>query len=244
MRRLYPAPGVVADTPDLESEYLVAARRQVRANFVTSLDGMVEIDGRSGPLGGEADHAAFLAMRAVTDGILVGAGTVRQEKYGPVRLDAEVQARRRARLQAPLPRLAIVSNRADLDPAARVFAADPPPLLLTTAAAVQHRPDLAAVAEMVACGAQRVDIGAAIEQLHARNLGRILCEGGPTLLRSLLFAGLVDELCLTTAPRLLGAGHRSLLGDQPLPDALSLRLTAVLEGDGMLLSRYHCGAPT
>jgi riboflavin-specific deaminase-like protein len=239
MRRLYPRPGAITDRADLEAEYFIAAHRHVRANFVVSLDGMVEIDGRSGSLGGEADRAAFFAMRSVSDAILVGAGTVRQEKYGPVRLDAEVQERRRGRQQTPLPRLAIVSNQADLDPAARVFGGDTRPLLLTTAAAAERRPDLAAVAEVVRCGDQWVDITLALEQLHGRHLGRILCEGGPTLLRSLLFADLLDELCCTTAPLLVGGGHRSLLGDQPFPEAIALRLTAVLEGDGMLLARYR-----
>jgi riboflavin biosynthesis pyrimidine reductase len=240
MQRLYPAPGPVAGTEDLEAEYLIAAGRHVRANFIVSLDGMVEVGGRSGPLGGEADHAAFMAMRGVSDAILVGAGTVRQEKYGPVRLDAGVQARRQARQQVTLPRLAIVSNQADLDPADRVFAGDTPPLLLTTMAAAERRVDLAEVAEVVPCGDQWVDITVAVDELLTRQLGRILCEGGPTLLRSLLAADLLDELCYTSAPTLVGMGHRSLLGDQPCPDAFSLRLIAVLEGDGMLLSRYQC----
>jgi riboflavin-specific deaminase-like protein len=240
MRRLYPTAGEVIDTSDLESEYLVAASRHIRANFVVSLDGMVEVDGRSGPLGGEADRAAFMAMRAVADAVLVGAGTVRQENYGPVRLDAEVQARRRTRQQASLPRLAIVSNQADLDRGARVFGGDIPPLLLTTAAAAERRTDLAEVAEVVVCGDQWVDITLALQQLQAGNLNRILCEGGPTLLRSLLSADLLDELCCTTSPRLVGMGHRTLLGDQPLSHEIALRLTAVLEGDGMLLARYHC----
>ncbi len=240
MQRLYPTPGTVADVAALETEYLVASPRHVRANFVISLDGMVEVDGRSGPLGGEADRAAFMAMRAVSDVVLVGAGTVRAEKYGPVRLDADTQTRRSARQQKPLPRLAIVSNQAELDPEARVFGGETAPLLLTTAAAAARRADLADVAEMVVCGDRWVDITVAVERLHERDLGRILCEGGPTLLRSLLFAGLLDELCCTTAPRLVGMGHRSLLGDQPLPDSINLRLNGVLEGDGMLLARYGC----
>jgi riboflavin biosynthesis pyrimidine reductase len=240
MQRLYPAPGPVAGIEDLETEYLVAADCHVRANFIVSLDGMVEVEGRSGPLGGEADHAAFMAMRAVSDAILVGAGTVRQERYGPVRLDAGAQGRRRARQQVTVPRLAIVSNQADLDPSDRIFAGDNPPLLLTTKAAAERRVDLADVAEVVPCGDQWVDITVAVDELRARQLGRILCEGGPTLLLSLLAADLLDELCYTSAPTLVGMGHRSLLGDQPLPDSFSLRLTAVLEGDGMLLSRYQC----
>jgi riboflavin biosynthesis pyrimidine reductase len=241
MRRLYPTAGPIADTEDLEGEYLIARPVHLRANFVVSLDGMVEVGGRSGSLGGEADRAAFMAMRAVSDAILVGAGTVRQEHYGPVRLNADVQARRQARQQAPLPRLAIVSNRADLNPDAPVFGGDDPPLLLTTAAAADRRADLAGVAEVVACGEKSVDIPMAVEELRARQLGRILCEGGPTLFHSLLVADRIDEFCCTSSPCLVGAGHRTLIGDRAISPAIHLRLSAVLEGDGMLLARYQLG---
>lgn len=240
IRRLYPTAGEVAGGAGLEEEYVVPAGRHLRANFVTSVDGMVELGGRSAPLGGPADRSAFMAMRAVTDVILVGAGTVRGEKYGPVRLDAAAQERRRQRHQAPLPRLAIVSNRGELDPTAKVFSGETRPLLVTSAAAATTRTDLAAEAEVVVCGDQSVDLGRALDELHARGLGRVLCEGGPTLLHSLIGADLLDELCCTTAPWLAGPGHRTLLGDQPLADPVAMHLTAVLEGDGMLLARYRC----
>jgi riboflavin biosynthesis pyrimidine reductase len=238
IRRLYPSVGDVTGDAGLEEEYFVGAAPHVRANFVASIDGMVELGGRSSPLGGPADRSAFMAMRAVADVILVGAGTVRKEKYGPVRLDNAVQERRRGRHQAPLPQLAIVSNRGELDPTAKVFSGDSKPLLITSAAAAADRTDLAAVAEMVVCGDQRVDLAMARRELGARGLGRVLCEGGPTLLGSLIGADLLDELCCTTSPWLAGPGHGALLGDQPLPEPVSVRLTAVLEGDGMLLVRY------
>jgi riboflavin biosynthesis pyrimidine reductase len=238
IRRLYPSAEALSEDTALENEYLVADERHVRANFVISLDGMVEIDGRSSPLGGSADRAAFMTMRAVTDVILVGAGTVRQENYGPVRLDTGSQDRRIHRGQPALPTLAIVSNRADLDPTAKVFSGDVKPLLLTSLAGAARHRDLAAVAEMVTCGDESVDLTAALDTLLARRLGRVLCEGGPTLLHSLIEADLMDELCCTTSPSLAGPGHRSLVGDQQLTSPVALHLTSVLEGDGMVLARY------
>jgi riboflavin biosynthesis pyrimidine reductase len=240
IRRLYPSVGDVTGDAGLEEEYFVGAGPHVRANFVTTVDGMVELGRRSSPLGGPADRSAFMAMRAVADVILVGAGTVREEKYGPVRLDIAVQERRRGRHQAPLPQLAIVSNRGELDPTAKVFSGDTKPLLLTSAAAASARTDLAAAAETVVCGDQRVDLTMALRELGVRGLGRVLCEGGPTLLGSLIGADLLDELCCTTSPWLAGPGHRGLLGDQPLSEPARVRLTAVLEGDGMVLARYSC----
>jgi riboflavin biosynthesis pyrimidine reductase len=201
---------------------------------------MVSVGGRSSPLSGPADRAAFMAMRAVTDVILVGAGTVRTENYGPVRLEDAVRERRQARGQAPLPALAIVSNRADLEPTARVFSGGAKPLLLTSAKAVAARVDLAPLAEMLVCGDDAVDLTQGLGVLRERGLGRVLCEGGPTLLDSLIQSELLDELCCTTAPALVGSGHRNLTGDRSWPEPFRLRLTAALEGDGMMFARYAC----
>ena len=238
MRQLLPS-GPDVDTPaEIEAVYLPPPGRHVRTNFVTTLDGAVELDGRSGSLGGPADRAAFMAMRAVADVVLVGAGTVRAERYGPVKLDEHVQERRAARGQTPLPRLAVVSARGDLDPGARVFKSDTPPILVTCVAAVEARPDLDAIAEVIICGEGSVDVKLAVEALTEAGLTRILCEGGPTLFWSLLEAGLVDEACLTFSPVIAGAGKRRLSGELPLETPARFQLLGLLEGDGALLARY------
>jgi riboflavin-specific deaminase-like protein len=242
MQRLYPTPADLPDAASLETEYLAPTARHLRANFAVSIDGMVSVGGRSSPLSGPADRAAFMAMRAVTDVILVGAGTVRTENYGPVRLEDAVMARRQARGQAPIPVLAIVSNRADLEPTARVFSDGTRPLLLTSARAAAARADLAPLAEMLVCGDEGVDLTQGLGALRERALGRVLCEGGPTLLDSLIQSELLDELCCTTAPALVGSGHRSLTGDRAWPEPFRLRLTAALEGDGMMFARYASGS--
>jgi riboflavin biosynthesis pyrimidine reductase len=233
-------PGDPLELPDdLETRYLIDADRHLRADFVTSLDGAVELDGRSAGLSGPGDRVAFMAMRAVTDVILVGAGTVRAEGYGPPKLDQAVRSRRSARGQQNLPALAIVSNSGKLDPTAKVFSGDEQPLLLTSAAAVASHQELEAVADVVVCGDQYVDLPVAIDQLGRRGLGRVLCEGGPTLFRSLLDADLVDELCLSIAPVLAGWGHHTLLGEQPLDQQRGLLLASVVESDGTLFARYQ-----
>lgn len=243
MRRIFPDPADLDGAMDVEAAYYVPPGAHVRANFVAALDGAIELGGRSQPLGGPADRAAFLAMRAMADVILVGAGTVRQEKYGPVRPEPDVIERRRARGQADVPRLAIVSNRGLLDAGAKVFSGAEPPLLLTTAEAVEAHAELEGRAEIITCGDQWVELSVAIGELLERGLERVLCEGGPTLLRSLIQADLLDELCLTMAPRLAGWGHHTLLGDQPLSETVKLELAAVIEADGFLLSRYEAVHP-
>jgi riboflavin-specific deaminase-like protein len=244
MQRLYPTAADLPDASSLETEYLAPAARHLRANFAVSIDGMVTVGGRSSPLSGPADRAAFMAMRAVADVILVGAGTVRAEDYGPVRLEEAASERRLARHQAPLPALAIVSNRADLAPTARVFGGPAKPFLLTSAGAATARADLAEVAEIIVCGDEAVDLKRGLGALRDRGLGRVLCEGGPTLLNTLVASELLDELCCTSAPALVGPGHRSLTGGQAWPAPFRLRLTAALEGDGMIFARYATAGRT
>jgi riboflavin biosynthesis pyrimidine reductase len=238
IRQLLPSAGDVDGAEALEAFYYVPPGRHIRADFVTSLDGAVEIGGRSRPLGGPADSAAFMTMRAVADAVLVGAGTVRAENYGPVRLDEPVQNRRTRRDQTALPRMAIVTQSAEISLDAKVFGGAVKPLLMTTARTIAQRRELSGVAELVECGVDTVDIRRVVDALISRGMPRILCEGGPSLLRSLLAEDLVDELCQTFSPVLAGSQHRRLTADLPLPMPLELRLDGLLEGDGLLLARY------
>ncbi len=237
IRRLLPHGGGVETVEDLEDAYIHPELHHLRVNFVTSLDGAVEVDGRSGPLGGQADRQAFMAMRAVADVVLVGAGTAGAENYGPVKLAADVHSRRVRHGQAAVPRLAVVTARGHLDREARMFAGDQPVIVLTTETVVGSRPDLADVAEMVVCGTDHVDLPVAVSELHQRGLGRVLCEGGPTLTRGLFDADLVDELCVTFSPVMAGEGRYRLAhawSGEPRRFALS----RLLEGDGMLMAAY------
>lgn len=180
--------------------------------MVESVDGGTAVDGRSGGLGGAGDLAAFRALRSLADVVLVGAGTVRAEDYGPP--VARAVAGRRARGQTDAPRLAVVTGTADLDPQARLFAdPDRRPLVLTTRGAdPARRTALEAVAEVLVLGDERVSPAAAVQALHERGLHRIVCEGGPRLNADLLDAEVVDELFLTIAPTLLGDVRRRLVG--------------------------------
>lgn len=239
MRQLIPDCTPITGPVELEGIYaLPAGQGHVRVNLVSSLDGAVEVGGRSGALANADDKAAFMAMRAVTDVILVGAGTVRAERYGPVQLDPDVAARRMARGDRALPRLAIVTARGGLDPEARVFSGPDKPLLITTDWVLEHHPELAQAAQPIPCGATDVDLHSALDGLRALGVHRVLCEGGPTLFRSLLGADVLDELCVSVAPLLAGPGHTELTGQDPLAGVQRLRLHGLLEGEGMLLARY------
>ncbi len=229
---------------DLEDLYRPAGTgRHVRANFVTAVDGAVEVDGRTGGLGSDDDHRVFATLRALADVVLVGAETVRREGYGPARVAAGRRRRREARGQRPLPVVAVVTARALLDPQARLFAegGEVPRTLVVTceAASPERRRALAEVAEVVTCGGDSVDLAGALALLGARDLDRVLCEGGPTLVTQMMAGGLLDELCVTQSPLIAGPGRGQLTAGDSFASPIPLHLEGLLAGDGALAARYR-----
>lgn len=243
MHQFWPTP-----LPDVDPIALVAAdqrptpidRPWLLVNMVASIDGAIEVEGRSGGLGSPADKAMFHALRELPDVILVGAGTVRAENYGPVQLDAAARARRLARGQQAVPRLAVVSGSANLDPTSRLFS-DPhqPPIVITSASApADALKPLRDLADILVAGDTAVDLRTALRQLRRDGLNTALCEGGPTLNDQLLADDLVDEWCQTISPILTGgAAARGAHGDSN-GVATRLRLERVIVDDSVLLLRY------
>ena len=210
----------------------VGDRPWVLVNMISTADGATTIDGVSGPIGGAPDKRVFSAVRSVADVILVAAGTVRAEHYGPPRPRDDGRA----------PRLAIVTRSVDLDLEGRIFAEAEPgarPIIVTTRSAPADRVRAAAgVADIVEAGDDRVEVGAAIAALHAAGARVVLCEGGPSLVGQLVAADLVDELCLSLAP-LLASGDSARVAHGPAPAApVRMRLDRVLEEDDLLFCRY------
>jgi riboflavin biosynthesis pyrimidine reductase len=211
----------------------------LRVNFVSSVDGAATVDGKSGGLGDDADHRVFDILRRLCDVVLVGAGTVRTEGYGPMILDdASVDTRVALGLK-PQPVFAIVSGTLDLDPKSPIFEKAPvKPIIVTTASADPLRLErLGYLADILVCGEGELDAGAMVAALRERGLGRIHCEGGPSLFGSLLAANLVDELCLTVSP-LLAAGDSGRIAHVPLDTPRRMSLAGVLRSDDTLLLRY------
>jgi len=216
-------------------------RPWVLANMVAGVDGATAVDGRSGPLGGPADRAAFTAIRAIPDVILVAAGTARAEKYGPPKTPDTIQRARVARGQAAKPRIALVTRKVDLDFDSELFS-DPASRCLVVCP--DDAPDdrvaaASAVADIVASGHGGVDLVACLAHLRKLGASVVLAEGGPSLLGQLVAADLIDELCLTLSPALVGgASARIVHGDAVAGGLAPLRLDRVVEHDGVLLLRY------
>lgn len=243
MRRLLPDP---TEDVDVHLEYAVpdAALNEdgwhLRMNFVSSTDGAVTAAGRSRGLSTPGDRMLFAALRDLSDVIVVGAGTARIEGYGP---DRPTPARRESRRSAGRPEtpvIAVVSSRLDLDPHSELFSApDARTVVLTHGQApADRRAALERVVEVITTGPDAVDPTRAVAVLADRGLRRMLCEGGPHLLGSMLAAGVVNELCLTLSPLLAGPGAGRIVAGTTLDTPVSLRLAGLLEDDDALFCRY------
>jgi riboflavin biosynthesis pyrimidine reductase len=200
----------------------------VRANFITSVDGGATADGRSGGMGGPGDRHIFNLLRELADVIVVGAGTVRIEGYSGAHLGVAERQGRQARGQGEVPRLAIVTKSGRLDRDMAVFTrTEVPPLVLTcTAATAETSRRLGDLCEVLDCsGADpgQVDEAALLAGLAARGMRRVLSEGGPMLLGAFVQRDLLDELCLTIAPYLVGGLARR-----------------IATGAGQVLTRMRC----
>jgi riboflavin biosynthesis pyrimidine reductase len=206
--------------------------------MIASADGAASLNEVSGGLGSSTDQEILAMLRGHADAVLVGAGTVRAEKYGPLTMNDDRVARRRADGRSDQPRLAVVGKATSWTGRERWIAEAPAPPLLVTSASGATEVD---GAETVVCGDEHVDLGAAIEALAAHGLASVLCEGGPSLLATLAQVRL-DELCLTYAPLLAGPGAGRIVSGDSWDRERHGRLVDLLEDDSLLFVRYAFGA--
>jgi riboflavin biosynthesis pyrimidine reductase len=186
MRRLLPDPGPTTVEQQLETyrprESTHEDRPFVAMNFATTLDGRATIGGVSGPIGSETDTAMLVGLRQRFDAVMIGAGTMRAERYGKI----------------AKPLIVVESTHGG-----------------------------------------RVDLVELLRSLRQeRGIRALLCEGGPTLHGALHAHGLVDELFLTTAPKLAG-GDAPRIIEGELPAVAELELSWLLEENGELFARYR-----
>jgi riboflavin biosynthesis pyrimidine reductase len=247
MRMLWPTPLDDVTDDDLARLYGFPEdldRPWVQVNFVASADGAATLEDRSEGLSHPADKRIFLLGRDLADVVLVGAGTARAEGYRGARTNPERQARRERLGLSGLPPIAVVTGSARIDPESPLLTdTKVPPIVITTAAAPEERRSALAEAgaDILIAGEQMIDLTAALKELAARGLRRIDCEGGAHLFGELIAEDLVDQLCLTVAPLLAGAGAGRIAEGRTSSEVRGLELASILEEDGFTMLRYRKG---
>lgn len=215
MRVVLPEPREIDDT-DLPELY-AAPTDWLRMNFVSTVDGAAwGKDGLSGSINNATDRSVFLLLRKLADAIVVGAGTAAKEGYGP----------------AAKP-LVLVSNAGNLPEKVGEHA-----ILVTTTNAAGLAPSRERLGDdgVITLGDDAVDLTKLRPALAERGWTSLLCEGGPTLFGSMLHVGIVDELCLTQVPTVVGGGPGRIANGPAGWRSAELRL--LLEADGTMLSRW------
>ena len=193
-------------TAGSQRSYTCRMARSVEICMITTPDGAIDVNGRSGPLGGPPDQQRLGQLRRQASVILVGAGTVKAEHYGPPsRSDL---------------RIGVVTRTCNLDFASPLFASGAG-FIVTTLDAPSVPVD------SVRAGTHTIDFGRIIEQLPH---GTIHVEGGPMLNAALCDADVVDALNLTIAPHLVGARGDALTAAPHAPQQFELATTELVEG--------------
>ena len=207
------------------------ARPYLAINMVTTADGRAAVDGSAVGIGSSADKRLMRELRAEADVVLHGAGTVRADPLS-ARVPPDLVEQRLAHGLTPQPLGAIVTRSGNL-PGQHPYYESPTVIYVTSDASVPVE-----AREVEIC--RVADVADAVADLGRRGIRRILCEGGPTLNAALFAAGLIDEVFLTIAPKLVG-------GDDPLTivkgprfgPTIHLELRSVIELESELFLRYR-----
>lgn len=241
INQILPVPAPDCSDDDLLRLYeYPSGRPWVRFNFISSLDGSATHQGVSAPLGNDGDRRLFALIRRLCDVILVGAGTVRAEGYsGPLVSEEDTRWRIRHGLPAH-PALAIISGTLGLDPGSDLFRLSPvrPVLFTTTAALPERAHPLSRVADVVTAGDESVEVREVTAWLGNQGLGRILCEGGPSIFGGFIVEDAVDELCLSISPLLTGGQGGHIAAGVGNAGLRRLALASLLESDSALYGRW------
>jgi 2,5-diamino-6-(ribosylamino)-4(3H)-pyrimidinone 5'-phosphate reductase len=211
-------------------------------NSAMSADGKISSTlHRQVRISGKEDLARVDVLRAESDAVMVGVGTVLADDPG---LRVKSRHLREARRKKGLPEdplRIIADSRARTPPSARLLG--PGCLLAVAASAPQDRlEELSSKCEIIVCGKEQVDLRELFSRLFERGVRRIMVEGGATLNWSLLKLGLVDELYVYVGAMLIGGENAPTLVDgqgckEHFP---KLTLSDVQRLDEGVLLRWSC----
>ena len=241
MQRLLPDPGPTTIERQLAGLDLVdlaySDRPYLVLNFVTTLDGRAAIGGRSGPIGSDIDSEMLQRLRTRVDAVMIGAGTMRAERYGRMVSDPELRAQREHFGLAHDPLAVLVSGRLDLPWDAPMFTNGGGEVVIFTAADTEP-PDTETSITVIR-HQDRVDLAEAMRQLRSDfDVRALLCEGGPGTHAQLQRERLADELFLTIAPKLAGGLEPHIIEGE-LPEIVEMDLAWLLDNGGELFARYR-----
>lgn len=242
VNRLFPEPGETTFSERLAGyspfDHPHEDRPWVAVNMVSTLDGRGALRGNTKQLGSDADTTHLVRLRTRFDAVMIGAGTMRAERYGRIIRDPQSRARRE-RVGLPHDPLAvIISESLDLPWDAPLFSEGGGRVLVFTGEAPEQKPETATSLRIqpMPGGIDLVEVLRHLRQ--ERGVRALLCEGGPHTLGELLDHDLVDDLFLTLTPLTTGGDAIRIVEGQRL-EPREFQLAEVFEGQGDLMIRYR-----
>ena len=223
-----------------------SALPEVAVNFALTWDGRVSTRNRTrADFSSPRDKHRLLEIRASGDAVMVGRLTQEAEQMRMGIGDEALRSARVQRGQTPEPLRVVVSGSGRIDPKAPLFQPGGAPVLIFSTSQMPEatRAALANKATLHLDEGPHVDLRGMLQKLHSGyGVQRLICEGGPTLLRSLLEANLVDEINVTFCPRIFGGTDAPTLTGGPgafLPEAVECKLEAMETLGDECFARYR-----
>ncbi len=219
---------------------------RVVVNAAMSADGKLSTREREQiTISGPADFERVDRLRAESDAVMVGVGTVIADDPSLTVDDPDLRAARRERGDPENPARVVADSRIRTPPNANVLDDSADSYLLVSEAAPSDFVSQmkAGGATVIVAGEDRVNLDAALADLESEGIDRLMVEGGGELIFSLFEAELVDELSVFVGPKILGGREAPTLadGDGFIEDFPDLSLETVERLDDGVLLQYEVG---
>ncbi|MFC4448272.1 2,5-diamino-6-(ribosylamino)-4(3H)-pyrimidinone 5'-phosphate reductase [Halorussus aquaticus] len=216
---------------------------RVVVNAAMSADGKLSSKRREQiAISGPDDFDRVDALRAGSDAVMVGVGTVLADDPHLTLDDPERQTARRERRESAHPLRVVADSRARTPPDARILDDAATTYVLVAEAAPADRIEAleTAGARLVTAGEERVDLSSALSSLEREGVEQLMVEGGGELIFSLFEDGLVDELRVYVGSQLVGGRDAPTLADGEgfVAEFPELELDDVERIDDGVLLRY------
>jgi diaminohydroxyphosphoribosylaminopyrimidine deaminase/5-amino-6-(5-phosphoribosylamino)uracil reductase len=227
------AAGVVVEGGVMESEaeslnrgFFTRMRRgvpYVRSKLAVSLDGRTALEnGTSKWITSSAARADVHRWRARSSAVLTGSGTIVDDDPSLDARREEAEIPESIGIKQPL--RVVIDARLKMPPTAKTLSLPGEVLVLTTRSLDDPKAEALRAAgarvDRVAGDAEHCDLRAVVERLGALEINDVWVEAGAGLNGALLRAGLIDELIIYMAPRVLGSSARGMF-DVPALESLA-----------------------
>ncbi len=190
-------------------------RPYVFVNVAASLDGKISDESRKQlRISSEEDFTIVDRLRAESDAVMVGIGTVLADDPRLTVKNAALRERRQREGKEPNPLRVVVDSKCRIPLHSKVLNNEARTLIAVSRLAPEGRVmEVQRLAEVVAFGDEKVDLQALLDHLYSRGVERLMVEGGGTLISSLISENLVDEMRIYYGPLFIGGVNSPTICD-------------------------------